>query len=276
MNQARFILAALFACGIAAAEEPTRFEVYPLNGAEIESTAELVKTLAGPDGQVSLDPKHQRLLVVTTPDNHARIAEALRKLAVPDRNVLIEVQSDYADNARRAEVSISSSGEWSSGSGGLGGVIRIEPRIQNQTTARSGTSTQLLLIGSGREGALRVGEQVPHLTWIMDYGRRGGWVTAQWEWQEVGSFLVVQPTVLGNGPMIRVRVIPELRGRVEGRAEHIRFASLATEVVARDGETVSLGGLADRSEFTDRFLVGLTSDGRAERLDIRLTPRIQP
>ena len=271
-----FILIFLFAFSTGALAETTRFEVYTLADAEIESATELVRTLAGPEGQVTSDPVHQRLLVVTTADRHAQIAEAMRKIAVPARNVLIEVRMAGSSESQRSEFSATSSGEWSGGPGGFGGTIRIEPRIENHVTSRSGKTAQMLLVGSGREGYLRVGEQVPHLAWIMDFGRRGGWITTQWEWQEVGSFLAVQPTVIGDGPMIRVRVVPELRGRVNGRPERIRFAELATEVIVRDGETIPLGGLGTSSEFASRFLVGAASGGRTESLDIHLTPRIQP
>ncbi len=284
VKRIRSIPLALLALGLAAAaprpraaaEDAARFEVYSLAGAEIEPAVELVSALAGPEGQVTPDPAHQRLLVVTTSERHAQIAEAMRKMAVPARNVLIEVRMSSAGESRRSERSAAGSGEWSAGPGGFGGVIRIEPRIEDRQTSRTGETTQTLLVGSGREGFLRVGEQVPHLAWIMDFGRRGGWIATPWEWQEVGSFLVVQPTVIGDGPMIRVRVIPELRGRAGGRAERLRFTALATDIIARSGETIPLGGFGDGREFADRFLVGAASGGWTESLEIRLTPRIQP
>lgn len=266
----------LICCSIGGAAEPTRFEVYPLGGADMESTLEAVRHFIGNEGQVTPDPVHQRLLVVTTPERHARIADLMNKLAGPPRNVLIEVQMRTAGQDTESELSVGGGGDLTVERDGLSGTITLRPKVVHQTTTRSGTATQSLLVGSGREAFLRVGESVPYLDWITDYGIRGGIISTRLNWQQVGSFLVVQPTIIGDGPEIRVRITPELRGLVNGRPEHVRFSTLTTDVLARDGESMNLGGVGQQSEFFSRFLVGAGRGGAGESIEIRLTPRIQP
>lgn len=256
-------------------DTPTRFEVYSVGAADMNSTIEAVRMFVGEEGQVTPDPVHQRLLVVTTPERHAQISELMKKLAVPPRNVLIEVAIDSVDSQDAFETSVSGSGEITRGLDGFGGTIKLKPRIINQTTSRTGSEIQTLLVSSGREASLRVGESVPYLQWITEYGLHGGWNTPQLAWQEVGSFLIVQPTIVGEGPLVRVRLTPELRGLVDGQPQHTRFAAVSTEVVVRDGESISLGGLDQNREFYSRFLVGTARDGGTQKLNIRLTPRIQ-
>jgi type II secretory pathway component GspD/PulD (secretin) len=93
-------------------------------------------------------------------------------------------------------------------------------------------------------------------------------------WQQVGSRLIVEPTVIGQGPMIRVRVTPELSGMVDGQPLHTRFAGATTEIVVKDGESFSIGGMAGDATFYSRFLVGRSDAGSQEQVDIVLTPHI--
>ncbi|HMP77364.1 MAG TPA: hypothetical protein PKE12_13800 [Kiritimatiellia bacterium] len=263
------------AAGQPEVSQPNRFEVYTLGAADAESTLEAVRAFVGDEGQVTPDPVHQRLLVVTTPERHARIADLMKKLAVPPRNVRIDVFFDSTGRDRVSEASLGGSGEITHGPGGFGANIKLKPKLVDQTTTFSGRHQQTLLVSSGRDASLRVGENVPYLQWIMDFGWRGGFVAPQLAWQEVGAFLVVQPTVIGDGPMIRVRLTPELRGLVDGRPEHVRFSAVQTEVMATDGQPLDIGGLGSNSEFYNRFLVGVSKGGKTESLNIRLVPTIQ-
>ena len=108
----------------------------------------------------------------------------------------------------------------------------------------------------------------------MDCGYRWGEVSQRIQWQKVGAGMVVSPLVIGGGPAIRVRLIPELSGLVEGRPYHVRFARAATEVVVNSGQRFQLGSLEGAGEFYSRFLVGADRSGNQQTLDIYLTPLI--
>jgi hypothetical protein len=156
----------------------------------------------------------------------------------------------------------------------MGGTLKIKPKLINQSITQSSADTQILLVASGRQGSLRVGESVPSLQWITEYGFQGGYTVPQVVWQEVGSFLVVEPVIIGDGPMIRVRLTPELRGIVDGKSCQTRFASVSTEVMVQDGESFQIGGSGKTAEFYSRFLVGTARNGMMQNLNIRMIPRI--
>lgn len=257
----------------AAEAPPMKFEVYPIGAGDMDSTLDAVRAFVGDEGQVTPDPVHQRLLVATTPERHAQIAALMQKLTVPARNVMIEVAFDSAGSANSFDASVSGSGEWTTG---IGGTAIFRPHLSSQSTTMSGSERQMLLVSSGREASLRVGESVPYLQWFIDYGMYGGWTVPQLTWQEVGSFLLVQPTVIGDGPLVRIKLTPEISGLVNGSPERVRFTSVATEVVVQDGQSISIGGLDQHREFYDRFLIGVSRDGSTHNVNIRLTPRIQP
>jgi type II secretory pathway component GspD/PulD (secretin) len=253
---------------------PTRFEVYTLKSPISESVEQVVRQLAGPDGQVTVDPPY-RLVVVATEEGHRRIAEALQKMDRPPVNIRLTVRFAQAGQQRASDVSVSGEGEIIREEGITKTKIRVKPRIQDETTTYSDQAAQTLLVASGRDGYIAVGQEIPYLAWIMDYGRQLGIIEAAFEWRAVGAYLVAQPEVAGDGPLIRVRLIPELRGLdTQGRPRVIRFTSVATEVVVRDGQTFPLGGWDRDAQFYSRFLVGHGRDGSTETLQISLTAEI--
>ena len=253
---------------------PTRFEAYSFSGADPRAVEETLRFLAGPDANVVMDEAHRRVLVVTTDENHARIAEAMRTLDVPPMNVRIRVRFAGRADSRESEASLGAGGEVVHTEGLTHTTIRVKPRIRDTTTQVSSDVTQTLLVASGREGMLRIGEGVPYLEWLMYYGLHWGYLQQRVNWQRVGSFLVVEPVVIGNGPMIRIRLTPELRGTVDGNPLHTRFAGVSTELVVQDGQSFQIGGRAEDADFYTRFLVGFSRGGSQESLQIFLTPEI--
>ncbi len=269
-------LALLVLGGVCAAEAPEAesFQAYPLGFSDPVATEDIARNIAGPDGTVTVDVKNNRLLVVTTASRHARLAEMMKELNAPPKNVQIEVRFIGRGAGRASGVSVGAQGKVTRSEGITHTTFKVTPRVENQSfTASSGVS-QMLMVASGREAFLQIGESVPYLEWIADYGLRCGALQQKVQWQNVGSYLAVQPTVIGEGPMMRITLTPELRGLVDGQPLQTRFAQVATEIVASDGQTVSLGGLQQANEFYSMFLVGLDVAGREESLQITLTPRI--
>ena len=94
--------------------------------------------------------------------------------------------------------------------------------------------------------------------------------------RQVGAFLWVQPTVLGDGTTVQVTLTPELSGLVEGgRRQRIRYKRVATTVTIRNGESQSLGEYGENSEFYDLYLAGMNQSDRSSSTRITLTVHIE-
>jgi hypothetical protein len=252
---------------VAAAEEEGRFfHVYPLGFVEVEVAEAAAKEIVGAGGAVVPDRRQQRLLVRATEEEHRRLTEALIAINRPPRNIRIDVDLNETSATRRRGIGAAAAGRDGQVSIGLG--------FQDTATRSSGRVRQTLVVASGREAVLRVGERVPWIEWIEEWGRRAGVFEAQVRWEDVGAFLAVEPTLIGDGPDVRIRLIPELSGRVEGRPHRIRYVQAATEVIARLGETISLAGLGQKNEFFSRFLVGFSDSGDRQSLNMTLTPTL--
>jgi hypothetical protein len=268
------VLFALTMEGTAAPQEQNHFEVYSLGFADAQSAVELVKAIVGPTGNVSLDEANHRLLVVATKEKHAQVADMMQKLNVPPKNVRIEVRFIGSSGRRVVGAGMKTSGEIVRDEGITRTTIKMKPRMENTTITALSDVAQILLVASGRHGELRIGESVPYVDWFVEYGLRCGYLQQRIHWKDVGSSLIVEPTVIGDGPMIHIRLTPELSGLLDGNVFRTRFSSVATEVVAQDGQTFQIGGLDKDNEFYSRFLVGFNQSGGQEALKITLTPRI--
>lgn len=263
----------VWGAGAAPAPGNQTFSTYSVGAADPRVLLETVRAAAGPESNVSYDERQQRLLVLAPAEAQDKIAELVRLAAPAPVNVRIEVQFRGRRHDRESEASLSGEVGLEREAGSTRSRIHLEPRVQMNEVEQSSDVKQLLVVASGREASLRVGTEVPYLEWIMNYGLRHGVLTEQVAWQQVGAFLSVQPWVLDQG-MIRLRIVPELRGQVNGDTRAVRFAAAATEVVVADGQTYPLAGLADGHEFLQRFLVGRAAGRATEVLDITVTPRV--
>jgi type II secretory pathway component GspD/PulD (secretin) len=268
------ILLSLTALAVSAQQGQSRFEVYDLGFADAQSAVEMVKAIVGPTGSVSLDAANRRLLVVATDEEHVQVKSMMRKLNVPPKNVRIEVRFIESSRQRNVGAGIGDSGEIVRDEGITSTKIRVRPRIENTTVTASSDVTQILLVASGRQGVLRVGESIPYSDWFVDYGLQWGILQQRIVWKDVGASLVVEPVVVGDGPMIRIRLTPELSGLVDGSVYQTRFSRVATEVVVQDGQAFQIGGLDKDNDFYSRFLTGFDRSGSQQALNITLTPRI--
>lgn len=272
------VIVALFlaAAGLRAAEPAAAvFEVYPLAFSDPASTEQAVRALVGQNGTVTRDAANDRLLVVAPREIHAQIAEVMRNVAVIPKNVRIDVSFDGQTVTQDAGASLGVVGSGVVREEGITHtVFHVKPQVRNTTTETSSRVTQSLLVASGRQAVLEVGEEVPCIDWLVDYGLQCGVLRQKVTWQRVGSSLLIEPQVVGDGPMIRVRLTPQLSGMVDGRPAHVKFANVATEVVVSDGQTFPLAGLDQDRDFYSRFLIGLDRGGNQEALSIQLTPHI--
>lgn len=257
-----------------AAEEESVFRRYPLGAMDGDSALIVARSLVGDGATLTLDAQGAYLLAVATTGAHARLAPVFNAPAQRARNIRIEVEIRREGTGQSGEASLGVRGGLIGRPSGLDARVVLDPRLSAGSQQRSERVQQQLLVASGREAVLEVGEQVPYLEWLVDYGIQHRWLQADLRWTRVGSRLVVQPEVIGDGPDIRIRLTPELSGWENGRLQRIRFAAAATEVVVREGETVQIAGNTEHRAFYDRFLVGVTSGRSWEQLSIALTPSI--
>jgi type II secretory pathway component GspD/PulD (secretin) len=152
------------------------------------------------------------------------------------------------------------------------GVVIGGQDSRSRTTVNA---QQQLLVLSGGRASLTVAEEVPYSEWLYTWGLGHGLWAQNVVFQEVGTSMVVEPRVLGNGTIL-VRLTPRFDYRAAGNAQTVDVTELSTEVIVREGEEVSLGGVPFRdTEFRDRFLAGIDESGQTASVAISLRARVE-
>src|SRR5262249_12635175 len=100
--------------------------------------------------------------------------------------------------------------------------------------------------------------------WLFTWGVGHGLWSQSVAWQEVGTSLLVEPRLLGDGT-IHVTLTPRFDYRVGGAAQTVDVNELSTEVVVRPGEEVALGGVPFRGGGCRRGVPGRGRRGGPRR-----------
>jgi type II secretory pathway component GspD/PulD (secretin) len=256
----------------------TEMRVYDLGLNDPAVATEIIRGLLSPEGRVYPDPAQHRLVVSDRPDVHVRVAAAMKTLNVAPRNIRIEVTArmERTDRQRQLEAF----GTVGGGPVRVGVGRRPPPAgvVVGGQDSRSRTTvdaSQQLLVLSGGRATLTVAEEVPYSEWLYTWGLGHGLWAQNVVWQQVGTSMVVEPRVLGNGTIL-VRLTPRFDYRAGGDSQTVDVSELSTEVIVREGEEVSLGGVPFRdTDFRDRFLAGVDESGQTASAAIRLRARVE-
>jgi len=257
----------------------TEMRVYDLGLTDPGVAADVVRGLLSPDGRVYPDPAQHRLVVSDRPDVHARVAEALRTLNVAPRNIRIEVSARMERTERQRQLEASGTVRGGPVRVGVGrrppartGVVIGGQDSRSRTTV---DARQQLLVLSGGRASLTVAEEVPYSEWLYTWGLGHGLWAQNVVWQQVGTSMVVEPRVLGNGTIL-VRLTPRFDYRAAGSSQTVDVNELSTEVIVRPGEEISLGGVPFRdADFRDRFLAGFDESGQTASVEMTLRANVE-
>lgn len=266
---------------LGADDEPRRtvFETYSLGQKDHRGLQETVEKLVGKEGQVIYYKDGNELIVSTTYEKHKVIAALVKSMAqtAPSKmgpNIRIDVHFIETTREKHYGASVEASGGVKVTRKGKRAHFKFSPSIRGQSSTGSMNARQTIVVRNGGTARLKVGEEVPFYEWLMDYSFANQYIEQRFEMREVGASLLVEPTLVGNGPLIQVRLIPEMSGLVDNQVNRIQYKRVATDVTIKDGSTITIGGLAKNKEFYNRFLAGAERGGFASGLNITLSARI--
>lgn len=273
------MLACLLFCLGADDQPKTVFETYPLGRKDHKEIQETIKELVGKEGQVIHYRARNELFVSTTYEKHKVIAAMVKNMAEvepPKIGPNIRIDVDFVETTSQSDhgVKIKGGGGIKKTRKGTRTHFKFSPSIRGQSSTGSENARQTIVVRNGGTARLRVGEEVPYYEYLIDFGLLHEYIEQRFEMREVGASLLVEPQIVGNGPLIQVRLVPEMSGVVGEHTHRIKYRHVATDVIIRSGSSITIGGLAKNKEFYNRFLAGAERGGFASGLNIRLTARI--
>jgi len=247
---------------------------YPLRGADPEALGTLVSDMVKPNGRVLVDRAGGRLLVRATAEQHHAVAAALVEADAPVPNIRIELTIDDATTVRATKAGLSGSGAVQVGTGGTSYDLKLQPQLSHQKGEQSTATRQQLLLRSGGEAQLFVGEEVPFQEWLVQYGRNWGYLESRTVMERVGASLTVQARVVGDGSGVVIRLVPELTGFVGGRRRRIAMTQAAVEVTGQSGQPLEIGAFGQHADLYNRYLAGIARSRTARQMRMVVVPTI--
>jgi type II secretory pathway component HofQ len=271
------VITAILAGVLAAAhaDDARIMEVYPVFTPDAAVLVSTVQAVLGEDAKVIYDRAGGRIMVLATTEEQVRAVEVLSKLNLPPPNIRIDVTINESDRHQLTEFSLDASGGVAVTPESAQAGVRAEGRANRRRDQHRRALRQTLLVQSGGEALLRVGEEVPYVEWLVDYGFRQGYISQHVTMREVGASLRIQARVIGNGPLISLTVTPELAGLSDAGDQRIVYTHLSTHMTIEDGQTVELGGLNENTDFFEHFLVGVDRESSHRALTISATSHIE-
>lgn len=244
----------------------------------VHSDYEDIQVLAGEflsaKGTMRYVKGRNAVVVIDFPDNIAKIKTVIDTLEghKPPVNIRIKVTFDDVQNSGHAGWGVETRGPVIVENGKVKKVTVDAHAGKSEKTTSSQTS-QEILTGDGKPARIWVGETVREPQWVFEYGYRRAWWSGDYVEYNFGASLYVRPKQLNNG-LIQVDVYPRLTSRT-GKRLRVDVKELTVSVLARDGQTVAIGGMDEKTceAYSKIFGRGKIFNGKS--LSITLTPSIE-
>lgn len=260
----------------ACADTNTYVSTYPLKWANLDQIAEVVQDLIGESGKVYKYTSGNELIISASSNQHQQVSTLIKSLDLPVPNVRLDIDMNLDTKSSDTGLGLEGSGKVIIKPGRNGTQFKFTPKARYQTTHSIDNTRQILVVQSGREASLHIGEIIPYADWLFYYGKSHGYIDFDFNftYRPIGASLIAEPRVIGKGPLLTITLTPELTVLVGDEHKRFRFTKVSTTVTGTDGQPINLGGLSNNSEFYSKFLVGYDSSGSVKTTSIILTPHI--
>lgn len=249
------------------------FEIYVPRNRSAEELAPLVSGLIAGEGSVVADPHSGKLVISGEPEAIAKALAALRSLDQPVRQYRVESETSTTRSLDQASARVS--GWIDAGGVRIGRVVGPEG-VEVRASAGAGGAAERLaasvVVMEGRSAEIWTGADHPVTTRTVERAGRYSRVTESTELVPVRSGFRVRPRSAGPGA-VELDITPIVSELGPGGS--IRETGATTQVRVRPGESVAIGGIAQRARSEDADV--FRGAGRADATDesllvVRVTP----
>lgn len=271
---ASFILMFTVIGSAALADEGRKLEAYPISNPNPDEIVSTAKSIAGTNGTVVFIKDISKLVVSATPAVHEQIIQLLSKTEMKPVNIQLDVAFDEASESRDSGASIKTEGGIIITPRKTGYKVKIDAEAHDNKINGISLTHQLLMLRSGTEGFIQVGEDIPYLDTIIEMGRNWGYITSETKFMNTGARLRVKANLLGDGENVSVKLVPEIAGLVSNKIQAISFIRMETEVTVKNGETIDIGSFGEKSDFYNKFLAGYKRGKASKSVKITLSANL--
>jgi type II secretory pathway component GspD/PulD (secretin) len=246
------IVTGLLCLAVWCAGHAQSLEIIQLQHRSAEEVIPVLQPLVESGG--SLSGKDYQLFVRTSRANLAQLRSALAAIDKQARQLLISVRRSSRQEMEREGLAVSGTlrGGNAAVSVNEAGRARAGATVRgtDSSAQREGSDVSSVRVLEGGAAFISTGASVPVVTAIVGVDRRGPWVAGGTEYRSFSSGFLATPRVAGDRIVIDIEQQNEQR--VQPGSGEIRTQRLSTQVSARAGEWVQLGGIEESSSTEQR------------------------
>jgi len=148
--------------------------------------------------------------------------------------------------------------------------------VDDSRTRVRQTTSLFVVVQDGGEGRLLVAAAVPYpqIAFFYDYATAHGLVATGIQWEQVGTSLVVRPSILPDGT-IRVRLTPHVTYLTATGGGEVEFAEASSDLRVPAGTPVALGGAEQHLSTLTRQILGERASQTTDQLTLTLVATVE-
>lgn len=209
-------------------------KVFKLKYMKAAESVPVIKMFLSKDGKIAPDERLNALIISDYDENLTKVQEYLDKYDTMPPNVMINAKIVSMEELSRSGVLVNwqaSNNYWRVGIVGPGSY-----------TLESSLDTSLLVM-SGHEGTITIGQNVPYPHWFYIYNSDYGYGIANTvDFYSVDSGIIVTPKVIEETGEIELAVNPFISYEADkDKAGVVRYGNIQTVVRVKSGQSVVLG-----------------------------------
>jgi type II secretory pathway component GspD/PulD (secretin) len=239
-------------------------EIINLKYRTAEEVIPILQPLVESGGSVS--GKDYQLFVRTSSANLAQLRNAIAAIDKQPRQLLVSVRRSSRQEIERERAV--ASGTLSTGDGQVSvneaGRSRsgVTVRGTNSSSQREGHGVASVRVLEGNAAFIATGESVPIVTAVAGYDRRGPWVAGSTSYRNLSSGFLAKPKVTGDRIIIDIE--QQSQHRDSSRGGQIQTQQITTQVSARLGEWIQLGGVDESASTEQRGILNRSYSTRSD------------
>jgi type II secretory pathway component GspD/PulD (secretin) len=257
-----FALCGLWIAALASAQS---LQVIELRHRTAQEVIPVLQPLLEPGG--ALTGQDYQLFVRASSANVAQLRKALAQLDRAPRQLLVSVRRASAQQIESERLAASATVRNGSAAGSLNepparrSGVSVHATEDDVRAQGGGISSVQVLEGSS--AFVATGASVPIVTTIAAGAGRRPWAASSTSYRDLTSGFMVTPRV--NGDIAMLEIAQQLEGVQRGQIETQR---LTTQLSARLGEWVRLGGVSESASTQQRGILNRTQQTRSDDLSL--------
>lgn len=240
-----------------------QMQLYPADFIDRDAFREAVISFLGNKKKIIYNKRNREFMIFADNNQHKQINDIYKKIESDLKmiRVVISKKSSLIENKRGG---LKTGAEISLKNREVRSMVNFKYKFTTDKKSLSSDSSQTLLVLTGHDAFIEVGEYSPHEDWFINFGINNGFISRGLRYQFSGSRVLIRPTLLNDGRIL-LTIVPEYSLLCGDKNNSIRVTSLQSEIIVSEGEVFKLTENEQNNEFYDLFFQSRSPAGTFQK-----------